>query len=406
MTDLPHEAYLGAMSTLERVGPATLRRLLSLGPPDQVWSLIRAGRIPRELLSALPEPSVVAAATWPDQAAGVDPAQIWDRCERTGVGAVSLGSPGYPAALAQDPEPPVVLFHIGDPDVLAAPRAAIVGTRRATGYGLRVARDLGLELARAGVCVVSGLALGIDAAAHRGAVTPGEAGAGAAAGAAAVVGGGLDAPGPVRNAEVARAVAATGVLLSEVPPGVQAVPWRFPVRNRILAGLAQVLVVVESAPTGGSMLTVQEAQVRDRPVLAVPGPIDSHVSLGTNQLIEEGASVCSGATDVLLALGMDAPGHPRGPSGDPRPRPDGAAAVVLDQLGWRPCSIERLAVRTGLDLGGLSRVLGQLERSGWAERRGGFVERVARSPDSATVRGADGDTPYRRPRQGQLGLES
>ena len=219
-------------------------------------------------------------------------------------------------------------------------------------------------------------------------------------------------------------MAATGVLLSEVPPGVQAVPWRFPVRNRILAGLAQVLVVVESAPTGGSMLTVHEAQARDRPVLAVPGPVDSHVSLGTNQLIQEGASVCSGAGDVLAALGLDAPGHREVPAVDPRPRPDGPATQVLDELGWRPCSIEKLSERTGLDLSGLSRVLGQLERDGWAERRGGFVERVARggstvpavrtvpaprrepmtrtTPRSAAV--ARG-TPY-RPRQGELGLGS
>lgn len=386
MTALPHEAYLGAMSMLSRVGPATLRRLLSLGPPGDVWDLIRSGRVPAELLTSMPEPSRVVARNWSSEAARVDPAELWARCERTGVGAVSLGAPGYPAALARDPEPPVVLFHLGDPDVLCAPRVAVVGTRRATGYGLRVARGLGRELASAGVCVVSGLALGIDAAAHRGATDiPG-------AGAAAVVAGGLDAPGPVRNADVARAVAATGVVLSEAPPGVRAEPWRFPVRNRILAGLAQVVVVVESAPVGGSLLTVHEAQVRDRPVLAVPGPVDSHVSQGTNQLLEDGAGVCAGVRDVLAALGIAATPGDRSMAEDPRPRPSGVAARILDELGWRPATIELLAARTGLDLHELSQALGTLEQLGWAERRGGFVERVARPP----IRANDDVGSYRR----------
>ena len=388
---LPHEAYLAALASLDRVGPATLRALLTLGDPAAVWERVRAGRLPAALVATFPPASAAVVGTWPGLARGIDAAVLWKRCVRLGVGAVSLGSPGYPVALVDDPDPPVLLFHLGDPDVLVAPRVAIVGTRRATGYGLRQARALGAELAQAGVCVVSGLALGIDAAAHRGAIE--------AAGAppAAVVGGGLESPGPVRNARLARDIARTGVILSEAPPGVTALPWRFPVRNRILAGLAQVVVVVESAPVGGSMLTVQEAQTRDRPVLAVPGPVDSLVSQGTNLLLGEGAGVCAGTQDVLCLLslaGLVGPVGPVGPAAmvDPRPQPVGPAARVLDELGWRPSTIEQLALRTGMGLRGLSAAIGRLEQDGWAVRRGGFVERVAR----AEVREGTATVAYRR----------
>jgi DNA processing protein len=369
------------MSGLERVGPITLRRLLELGRPDEVWRMIVEGRLPPRVVASLPGPSAAQVAAWPAWARThrLDPAALWERCERFEVGAVSLGAPGYPGALMEDPEPPVVLFHRGDPDVLSAPRVAIVGTRRATGYGRRIAHDLGRELAAAGVCVVSGLAMGVDAAAHRGALAA--IGAGGAP-PAAVVGGGLDAPGPPRNADLARTLVEHGVVLAEVPPTVPATPWRFPVRNRVLAGLAQAVVVVESAVRGGSMITVAQAQLRDVPVLAVPGPVDSEVSEGTNRLLEEGAGVCTGVQDVLAALGADRPsaGASTDLPRDPRPRPSGDAARLLDELGWRPCTPDQLAARLGLGFAELAAAIGVLERDGWVLQRGGWVERVARPP--------------------------
>jgi DNA processing protein len=203
------------------------------------------------------------------------------------------------------------------------------------------------------------------------------------------VGGGLDAPGPARNGALARRVARTGVVLSEVPPGVAAQAWRFPVRNRILAGLADVVVVVESGAGGGSMITVREAQRRDRPVLAVPGPVDSPASDGTNQLVSEGATVCRDADDVLCALGLEG-AVPRSPAPpDQRPLPAGPAAAVLEQLGWRPASLDQLAGACGLGLAELSGALRWLEDHAWVESRGGFVERVAR----ATIRAPDGRRP-------------
>jgi DNA processing protein len=173
-----------------------------------------------------------------------------------------------------------------------------------------------------------------------------------------------------------------GVVYSEVPPGIAARPWRFPVRNRVLAALADAVVVVESPGAGGSMHTVREAMGRDRPVLAVPGPIDSRASEGTNRLISEGAHPCLGPDDVLLAIGLvrgDRPRRSDEPSPtDPRPVPTGAAATVLDAIGWRPVTVEHLALRTGIEFGALALALGALETDGWIVRTGGWIERRAK----------------------------
>lgn len=383
MSALPHEAYVAALASLEGVGPARLRWLLSGGTPAEVYAAVREGRL-RDAPSEVRVDAGLREA-WRDGAARLDPAALWERCGRLGIGVVTIGSAAYPPALRDDPDPPVVLFHRGDPDVLAGPRVAVIGTRRATGYGIRVAERFGRELAEAGVSVVSGLALGIDAAAHRGATSV------AGAPPVAVVGGGLDDPCPVRNRALAEAVAERGVVLSEVPPGVAAAPWRFPVRNRILAALGEVVVVVESARAGGSMHTVREALARDRPVLAVPGPIDARASEGTNLLLVEGAHPCTSVDDVLVALGRAPLPHRGGDARpaeqvDPRPLPEGDAEAVLGALEWRPSTAEQLAARTGLDFRRLSVALGWLESHGWVRRDGGWVERVAGSP----IRGGDG----------------
>ncbi len=374
---VPHEAHLGALASLERMGNRSLRTLLALGRPDEVWERVRSGSLPPHVIDRLSPAARAASSGWSAAARAQDPVDRWERWRSRGIGVVSIGSPSYPSVLADDPDPPVVLFHRGDVDVLAAPCVAIVGTRRATGYGRRVAHDLGRDLSDAGVCVVSGLALGIDAAAHHGAISAVTSGRGV--GPAAVVGGGVDAPGPATNAALARQLVEHGVVLSEAPPGTRPEPWRFPVRNRILAALARVVVVVESAARGGSMLTVEQAQLRDRTVLAVPGPVDSPASAGTNALLSEGAGVCGGADDVLVALGLSSLSG-AAPLPDGRPEPTGDAALVLQTLGFTPQPVESLAGALQMDLPRLSVALGALEDTGWAVRRGPFVERIARDP--------------------------
>jgi DNA processing protein len=364
---LPLEAYLVALASLSQIGPARLRWVLSVGTPQCAWEAVARGRLP-------PAPASLRVGRelrqrWQHESRSIEPGGCWDRCRELGIGVLSLGSPGYPAALAADPEPPVVLFHLGDPEVLQHPAVAVVGTRRPTGYGLRTAESLGHELALNGVSVVSGLALGIDAAAHRGAIisdsTP----------PVAVVGSGLDSPCPARNRSLARQVARQGLLISEVPPGVPAAPWRFPVRNRIIAALAGVVVVVESSVRGGSMHTVREALTRDRPVLAVPGPVDSPASAGTNFLLAEGAHPCLSADDLLSAAGLPG-GSAHQQQRDTRARPTGDAARVLEQLGWGPTSPTSLARRAGVDFSELAGALAELERNGWIQLADGWVERL------------------------------
>jgi len=387
-------AHLIALCGLPGIGPATLLRWhREVGAPT-AWRTLLRGRTGEILALAGPRARLGEAAVpeLVDAARATDPQRELERHAADGRRVLVEGTPGYPARLRDDPAPPAVLFAQGDPEVLDAPTVAIVGTRNATRAGRDLAAGWGAELAAAGVGVVSGLALGIDAAAHNGAVAASDRALGSTvethvdpsvsgptqAGPVAVVGGGVDAPGPSTNAALARRVVDVGAVLSEAPPGTRPAPWRFPVRNRILAALAPVVVVVESAERGGSMLTVEQAQLRDRTVLAVPGPVDSPASAGTNALISEGALVCRGADDVVSALGLSLEGVANSPVAN-RPEPDGDAASVLAVLGFTPVSIESLSRDLDLDLGRLSVALGRLEALGWAERRGPFVERVARS---------------------------
>jgi DNA processing protein len=311
------------------------------------------------------------ATRWADAAARIDVASVWQRHVDGCVGVAALGSSAYPAPLVDDIEPPGVLFTRGDPNVISGPRVAIVGTRDATRYGLDVAYELGRELASAGVAIVSGLAVGIDGAAHAGAL------AADTSPPIGVVGSGLDVVYPRRNASLWRAVERRGVLLGEAPLGGQPERWRFPARNRVIAALADVVIVVESRETGGSMHTVAEAERRGRPVFAAPGPVRSAASGGTNRLLRDGANVVCDAGDVLVALGLSS--ALSRPLRDPRPEPAAGDTSVLDAIGWTPISLGGLAARTQQPLGQLALALNRLCDQGWLVERSGWFERVARS---------------------------
>ena len=323
---------------------------------------------PRRLAQILAGPG--AERGW--RAVGGDPLSDPDRVVATyraaGVEALLVDDAGYPARLRLDPEPPALLFVRGDLRATEATSVAIVGTRRCTGSGAGVARELGRDLTHAGVAIVSGLALGIDGAAHRGVLDAGGAPVG-------VVGSGLDVVYPPRHRDLWDAVASAGVLLSEAALNVRPAAWRFPARNRIIAALADVVVVVESHAAGGSMHTVHEAIERDRLVMAVPGSVRSPSAAGTNQLIAEGCPPVRDATDVLVALGLTV--ATRAATPDPRVRPDAGGRAVLDGFDWEPATLEHLAVRTGLPLVDLAVTLEMLQATGWVDRAGGWYERVA-----------------------------
>jgi DNA processing protein len=291
-----------------------------------------------------------------------------------GVAVRRLGTDVYPAVLAADHQAPEVLFTRGSIDALEPGRfrVAIVGTRRSTGYGRGVARRLGRELSEAGVHVVSGLALGIDGAAHDGAL----AGGGAAP--IGVVGSGLDVVYPRRHAGLWERVGQAGALLSEAPVGCRPEPWRFPARNRIIAALADVLVVVESHERGGSMHTVRAAEERGVPILAVPGAVFSEASKGTNQLLSQGCHPACDVQDVLTALSLrhaSAPVRPTLTLVDARPPPPGEFAAVLQLVDWSPTSLDTIVARADAPPAQVSMALAWLEREGWARGDGGWWER-------------------------------
>ena len=219
------------------------------------------------------------------------------RCRRLGFGVAAKPAPEYPDALRKIADPPLVLFWRGVAPAACTPALAVVGARRCTDYGERTATSIGREAAESGIVVVSGLARGIDAAAHRGALETGRT--------AAVLAGGLDRVYPGEHRSLAeRIVAAGGTLMSEQPPGIGPRPWLFPFRNRIITGLSEATIVVEAAARSGSLASARHALDQGREVLAVPGPIDSPQSEGTNRLLGQGAAPFCRTADLGAVAGL------------------------------------------------------------------------------------------------------
>lgn len=369
---LPIEAHALALASLPGMGPARLLACVRAWGAPQAWQRVADG-------SVVDDPSVVAAMggdphglarSWQQAARSIDAADVLRRHLGAGLGLAVLGGAGYPSVLVDDPEPPALLCSRGDLDRIGGPRVAIVGTRRCTRTGADIARELGYELDAAGVAVVSGLALGIDGAAHRGALASGVTPP------IGVVGSGLDVIYPRHHADLWARVAEHGVLLSEAPLGARPEAWRFPARNRILAGLCDLLVVVESHAAGGSLHTVEEADRRGIEVMAVPGSPRNPASAGTNDLLADGRAPVRVVDDVLVALGLDsAAGRPQD---DPRPAPEPDDRAVLDAFEWQPATLDQLIARTGERLGVVALALARLEDGGWVGTRGGWYERIAR----------------------------
>lgn len=370
---LPAAAWLSALAALPGAGPRRLRVLLEGRSPQAAWALVGRGGS-RAHAVELGRGASDLLREWAAISRDFDVEGFWNESVSLGIGAFWFGSPAFPDALVDDPEPPAVLFHRGDPDVIAGPRVAIVGTRKCTRYGHDIARAFARDLSLAGVGVVSGLALGIDAAAHQGAVNAGGAPP------IAVVANGLDSVYPRTNRALWEEVVSQGVVLSEGPMGTVPERWRFPARNRIVAALADIVIVVESHASGGSMHTVTEAERRGVPVMAVPGPIHSPSTEGTNALLRDGcAPVCS-VDDVLLHLGMSSGAYRS--SSELRLEPGGVAGDVLAALGWRPATVQTLLQETQCRVPELARALETLRQNGWVAETEGWFERRAR-PDVA-----------------------
>jgi DNA processing protein len=264
-------------------------------------------------------------------------------------------SPQYPCELLDLDQQPVSLFALGDPEVLRRPRIAVVGTRKSTAYGERVTRNLGMSLARAGVTVISGMARGIDAKAHRTALEQG-------AGTVAVLGTGVDVPYPVGHRALHQHIATKGLVLSENCPGALAHQGAFPKRNRIIAALAPLTVVVEAGYRSGAINTATQALELGRMVAAIPGPIDSDQSQGTNQLLKDGAHVVTKPEDALSLIGITVkPEKPLAPL-----LPD-TEQKVWDSLRDGPKLTDDLPAMAGLSLAECLAAITSLEIMGLVE---------------------------------------
>ncbi|GHA74064.1 DNA processing protein DprA [Formosimonas limnophila] len=290
---------------------------------------------------------------------------------------LTLDSPHYPQHLLSTADPPVMLYAKGRIELLNHhPALAIVGSRNATTGGLQNAEHFARELAADGLTVVSGLALGIDAAAHRGALSAHNPHATTIA----VIGTGADIIYPARNRDLAHQIAAHGVIISEFPLGCKAIANNFPRRNRIISGLSHGVLIVEAALQSGSLITARQALDQNREVFAIPGSIHSPLTRGCHALIRQGAKLVESAADILEELHLPSVTHePATQSTDPSSNSDGDAidnatqTSILQHLGFDPCDLDTLAERSHLSIAELSAELMILELSGRVEKRDGNV---------------------------------
>jgi DNA processing protein len=380
MTPAQAQQHLRLART-EGVGPVAYRRLLARygsadAALDALPALAWAGG--RREPPAIPAPAVVA--------------KEMERVAALGARMLFLNQPDYPPLLALLDDAPPVVCVLGDPAALSARAVALVGARNASVNGQRMAETLAAELARAGLAVVSGLARGIDAAAHAGALSAGRT--------VAAVAGGLDVPYPPEHADLQAKIATAGAVIAEAPLGTAPAARHFPRRNRIIAGLSLGVVVIEAAPRSGSLITARLAQEAGRELFAVPGsPLDPR-SRGSNDLIRQGAHLTETVADVLANL----PDHPlrqglsrdplfvRGPVPgvaepgqkpieQPEPAPEMARArtQVIDLLGPSPCSVDDLVRRCQFSAATIMVVLLEMELAGRVQTLPG--NRVALLPN-------------------------
>ncbi len=350
------------------VGIDSARKLLAaFGPPEAVFQQERPA------LHAVVGPRLAQALLTPpdDFAATIEATTHW-LAGGSNRHLLSLDDPRFPPELLQMADPPLMLYVLGQIDTLQHPqRLAIVGSRNPTPQGEQNARQFAQALGEAGVCVVSGLALGVDGAAHEGALAGGTP-------TLAVVGTGLDRVYPKRHLALAHKIAEQGALISEYPLGTPPLPGNFPRRNRLIAGLSQGTLVVEAALQSGSLITARLAVEQGREVFAIPGSIHAPQSRGCHALIRQGAKLVESAQDILEDLRITTPTAQVTsiPIGDPLVDPEG----LLKAIGYDPVSLDALQARTGLDTATLQARLLELElQDAVARLPGGLLQRLAQS---------------------------
>ncbi len=350
------------------LGPARIRELLTrYGLPEQVLAAPS-----RELAAALPATAYAALNSTALDAA-IEHALEWN--EGADHAIVTLGDAAYPSRLLEIADPPSLLYVRGRLDLLNQPCLAIVGSRNATAQGARNALSFARAFSDAGLMIVSGLALGIDAEAHRGALEGAADGPGSTL---AILGTGIDVTYPARHAALAEEIAARGALVSEFPLGTQAAAGHFPRRNRLISGLSLGCLVVEAALGSGSLITARTALEQGREVFAVPGSIHSPLSKGCHALIKAGAKLVESADDVLSELSALLPQHApvRGPVASGKAARE-QESPLLALMGDDPVDLEALRTRAGWATERVAAELLQLELAGQVTAlAGGLYQRL------------------------------
>ena len=348
-----------ARIAVAQVPPVALTPLLrAFGSAQGVLAATRAQ------LAALASGEVAARLLAPPAAASLDAVHHW--LAQPGHELVAWDDPDYPQALLDTPGAPPVLYFMGRRELLNRPALAIVGSRQATPQGCENARAFAEALSRAGLTIVSGMALGVDAAAHEG----GLRGEGSTL---ACIGTGPDRVYPARHRELAHVIALSGGMLSEFAPGTPPLKSNFPRRNRLISGLARGVLVVEATLSSGSLITARLAGEQGREVFAIPGSIHSPFSKGCHKLIREGAKLVETAQDVLDELRV--PGIERAPA---EPAADAPRNSIVTALGDDPCDLDTLIARTRIGPEALAAALVELELEGHvAALPGGKWQRVA-----------------------------
>lgn len=352
------------------VGPETARKLLSaFGLPAQIFeaSFTALGKVVSERVAR-----ALTAPLSDELLRLIDKTLAW--AEQADNHVLTLADASYPASLLDIADPPIMLYAKGRLDRLSHPSLAVVGSRNATTQGMSNAESFSAALSAADLTIVSGLALGIDTAAHIGSLQ----GAGSTV---AVIGTGADIVYPARNRTLAHQIAENGCLVSEYALGMPAIAANFPRRNRIISGLARGVLVVEAAAQSGSLITARMAAEQGRDVFAIPGSIHSPLSKGCHQLIKQGAKLVESAQDILEELQhTTAPLKPLTAAAvQSRTTPvDPISSEILNQLGFDPLEIDLLAQRCALDIATLQGYLLTLELEGLIEMLpGGIYKRLA-----------------------------
>ena len=366
-TDADELPYWLALVRIPGIGPVTAQALLARW--DSPRRLFEAGDAAFHQIRRIGEPAQ-AFVRQPDWAAVENDLQ-W--LAQPHCHALTLRDECYPPLLKQIPDPPAVLFIRGDPDRLSDQQLAIVGSRNPTAGGERTATEFARHLANMGFTITSGLAVGIDAAAHRGALADGHT--------IAVTGTGLDLIYPARNRELAENISVHGALVSEFPPGTPPRPENFPRRNRLISALSLGTLVVEAALQSGSLITARLAAEQGREVYAIPGSIHNPLARGCHALLRQGAKLVETAQDILEELGNLAAWEttrvPSPPSGSDATTGSREFISLLGHIGFEPTAVDTLVERSGLTADQVSSMLVVLELHGQiASAPGGLYTRI------------------------------